>query len=123
VTAVFPAYEDVLARAGGAAATVTGRDALHAALAGFAVRPGAVLLRTGPGRITLVRRDEEATVAAEHTGPGLEVAVDASFARDAVAAAVGPDVVVEITDALRPVVFRSADDGTFTTMLMPVRLN
>ncbi len=50
------------------------------------------------------------------------MALDPTFAAEAVEAATGPDVVVEIADALGPVTFRSADDGTLTTLLMPVRL-
>jgi DNA polymerase III sliding clamp (beta) subunit (PCNA family) len=76
-----------------------------------------------PGRLALVRRDREVAIDAEHEGPELDVALDPTFAADAVAAAVGPDVVVEISGPLRPLVFRSADDGTFTTLLMPVRLD
>jgi len=41
----------------------------------------------------------------------------------ALRAAVGPDVVIEIADPLAHVVVRSADDGTATTLLMPVRLD
>ena len=44
-------------------------------------------------------------------------------ALDPLRAAVGPDVVVEIADPLAHVVVRSADDGTATTLLMPVRLD
>lgn len=123
VPATFPAYEDVLAAAGDAHAVVASRDALHAALVAFADEPGAVLVRVTPGRLALVRRDREVAIDAQHEGPDLDVALDPAFAADAVAAAVGPDVVVEISGALRPLVFRSADDGTFTTLLMPVRLD
>jgi DNA polymerase III sliding clamp (beta) subunit (PCNA family) len=62
------------------------------------------------------------TIPARHDGPGADVALDPTYAAEAVEAVAGPDVVVEIAGPLRPVVFRSADDGTFTTLLMPVRL-
>lgn len=38
-------------------------------------------------------------------------------------ASVGPDVLLEICADDRPVVVRSADQGTFTTLVMPVRLD
>lgn len=122
VPAAFPAYEDVLAREHDAHAVVVGRDRLHAALARFTGGEGAVLLHAGSDRLTLVRREDEVAIAARHRSPDVHVALDPNFAADAVAAAVGPEVVIEIGDALHPVVFRSADDGTFTTLLMPVRL-
>ena len=122
VPAEFPAYEAVLARDGAARAVVVGREALHAGLSRFADQGDAVLVRAGGDGVTLVRRDEEVTIPARGDGPVADVALDPAFAADAVDAVSGPDVVVEIADALHPVVFRSADDGTFTTLLMPVRL-
>jgi DNA-binding transcriptional MerR regulator len=41
----------------------------------------------------------------------------------ALEASVGPDVLLEIAAADRPVVVRSADQGSFTTLVMPVALN
>jgi DNA polymerase III subunit beta len=41
----------------------------------------------------------------------------------ALEASVGPDVLLEICAPARPVVVRSADQGTFTTLVMPVRLD
>ncbi|HET6952487.1 MAG TPA: MerR family transcriptional regulator, partial [Acidimicrobiales bacterium] len=123
VPAGFPDYEAVMVRDGDAHAVVVRRDDLRAALARFAGTDGAVLVRVAPGRLTVLRGDEEVVVAAEHDGRGVDVALDPAFATDAVVAAIGQDLVVEVADALRPVVFRSADDGTFTTMLMPVRLD
>jgi DNA polymerase III sliding clamp (beta) subunit (PCNA family) len=99
---------------------VVDRAALLAALEAM---PGdAVLLTAAAGRVVLVRRDEEVVVPARFAGPSTSVAFDPGFAADAVRAAVGPEVVIEIVDALRPVVFRTADGGTCTTMLMPIRL-
>ncbi|NUR98108.1 MAG: MerR family transcriptional regulator [Kribbellaceae bacterium] len=47
----------------------------------------------------------------------------ASLLAAALEASVGPDVLLEICDPSRPVVVRSADQGTFTTLVMPVRLD
>jgi DNA polymerase III sliding clamp (beta) subunit (PCNA family) len=36
-------------------------------------------------------------------------------------AGVGPDVLLEVSSPTRPVVVRSADQGSFTTLVMPVQ--
>lgn len=51
------------------------------------------------------------------------VVLDARFVADAVRCGVGTDLVVEIDDPLSPVLFRSADDGTFTTRIMPIKVD
>ena len=47
----------------------------------------------------------------------------ASLLAAALDASVGPDVLLEICAQDRPVVIRSADQGTFTTLVIPVRLD
>ncbi|GAB2636923.1 DNA polymerase III subunit beta family protein [Kribbella swartbergensis] len=47
----------------------------------------------------------------------------ASLLAAALDASVGPDVLLEICAPDRPVVVRSADQGTFTTLVMPVHLD
>ena len=34
----------------------------------------------------------------------------------------GPEVVIEVIDPVRPVVFRSATDSSYICMLMPIKL-
>ena len=123
VPAEFPAYEAVLARRRGRPRR--GRRA------GGPPRRAVALRRAGRRRAASERAatgspssaaTKQVTVPARGDGPVADVALDPAFAADAVEAVSGPDVVVEIADALHPVVFRSADDGTFTTLLMPVRL-
>jgi DNA polymerase III sliding clamp (beta) subunit (PCNA family) len=122
VTGPFPDYEAVLAPLHRGHEILVERRMLQVAFDHFARQGDAVLLSTGTGELTLVRRDERLSVAARHDAPSLHVALDPTFAAEAVAAAVGPDLAIEIAEALQPVTFRSADDGTFTTLLMPVRL-
>ncbi|GAB7032233.1 MerR family transcriptional regulator [Streptomyces sp. NPDC021749] len=55
------------------------------------------------------------------TGSALQIAFDPAVLVPALEAGVGPDVLVEIVAADRPVVVRSADQGSFTTLVMPVR--
>ncbi|MGG7572639.1 MerR family transcriptional regulator [Streptomyces sirii] len=55
------------------------------------------------------------------TGSGLRIAFDPTVLVPALEAGVGPDVLLESGSADRPVVVRSADQGSFTTLVMPVR--
>jgi DNA-binding transcriptional MerR regulator len=123
----FPAYEAILegdALHGGGAGTalVADRLAVLAALERYAEQGDAVLLHLHGDRLELIRREERTELAVRHRGEDRHVALDPRYAADSVRAAVGPEVVVEIGGPLQPVVIRSADDGTYTAMLMPVRL-
>ena len=60
-------------------------------------------------------------VAAVRTGPVPSVAFDPRVLLPALEASVGPDVLLEVSTADQPVVVRSADQGGFTTLVMPVR--
>lgn len=53
----------------------------------------------------------------------VRIGFTASLLAAALEASVGPDVLLEICEPSRPVVVRSADQGTFTTLVMPVRLD
>ncbi|KUL34082.1 transcriptional regulator [Streptomyces sp. NRRL F-4489] len=55
------------------------------------------------------------------TGPGLRISFDPAVLVPALEAGVGPDVLLEIAAADQPVVVRSADQGSFTTLVMPGR--
>lgn len=53
----------------------------------------------------------------------VRVGFTAGLLAAALEVSVGPDVLLEISAPARPVVVRSADQGTFTTLVMPVRLD
>ncbi|QLH23765.1 MerR family transcriptional regulator [Streptomyces sp. Rer75] len=55
------------------------------------------------------------------TGPPLRIAFDPAVLLPALEASVGPDVLLEVASDAEPVVVRSADQGSFTTLVMPVR--
>lgn len=57
------------------------------------------------------------------TGPPIQVGFSPAVLGAALSASVGPDVLLELVDPIRPVVVRSADQGTFTTLAMPFRLD
>ncbi|MFE3598867.1 MerR family transcriptional regulator [Streptomyces sp. NPDC059142] len=52
----------------------------------------------------------------------LRIGFDPAVLAPALEASVGPDVLLEISDATEPVLVRSADQGSFTTLVMPVAL-
>ncbi|GAB3828256.1 MerR family transcriptional regulator [Kribbella italica] len=56
------------------------------------------------------------------TGAPLRIGFTTRLLAEALATGVGPDVLLEIHAPDRPVVIRSADQGTFTTLVMPNRL-
>ncbi len=55
-------------------------------------------------------------------GPGIQVVFALEVLLPAVTASVGPDVLFEVAAPDRAVVVRSADEGAFTTLVMPTRL-
>ncbi|MFC7309561.1 MerR family transcriptional regulator [Streptomyces monticola] len=120
---------------------ITDRTALRGRLvgAGAAAGGGPVSLRTGGQRLTLVPRDpgdhgnhgnhfdcvdhgdrEPDTLPALCTGGPLSISFDPEVLVPALDAGVGPDVLLEISAPTGPVVVRSADQGSFTTLVMPV---
>lgn len=72
----------------------------------------------------LRRRAEacEALVRLDGFAPPLTVAIDRGYLLAALDAAPGPDVIVETAGPLAAVLFRSAGDGSFTAIVMPVRM-
>ncbi|WP_327638595.1 MerR family transcriptional regulator [Kribbella sp. NBC_00482] len=69
-----------------------------------------------------LRIDDEVQLDAIGTG-AVRIGFTANLLAAALEASVGPDVLLEICEPARPVVVRSADQGTFTTLVMPVRLD
>jgi hypothetical protein len=55
------------------------------------------------------------------SGPPLRIAFDPGVLVPALDAGIGPDVLLEVSSATEPVIIRSADQGSFTTLAMPVR--
>lgn len=120
VRAEFPRYETLLAPESDARWLVVEKSRLANALECVGDREDGVLLTLESGHL-LVEAESSARLDANYEGPALQVAVNARFSREAVAAMVGPEVVLEVVSPVRRVVFRSADDGSYTHMLMPIR--
>ncbi len=115
----YPDYEPLLSVAADAHRLIVARDEFCAALDEFASKKY-VRLAFDPGQLTVTSSKTARRLPALYDGPGVGVALNPAYALDAVSAAVGPDIVIEATDPTHAVMFRSADEGTFTSMLMPV---
>lgn len=100
---------------------IADRTALRAAIA--AAGPDEPLtLRTEGQQLVLVSRGQVTSrLSALSTGPSVRIAFDPGVLLPALDTGVGPDVLLEISSPTRPVVVRSADQGSFTTLVMPVR--
>ncbi|MDW6060355.1 MerR family DNA-binding transcriptional regulator [Streptomyces sp. FXJ1.4098] len=127
---VFPAYRMVLDDLGAARhRVIADRGGLRRAVADR--------LDTGHRAITLTAAGDDLLISPEKpenpeepgatalraicTGPPLRIAFDPGVLLPALDASVGPDVLLEVASEARPVVVRSADQGSFTTLVMPVR--
>ncbi|TDU74412.1 MerR family transcriptional regulator [Streptomyces sp. KS 21] len=124
----FPAYREMLAALEGPAhRVVVDRAALIAALDTCGADVPAVAVELGRDRLLVSRPDTgvcAARLAAvrEEAEP-VRIGFDPAVLAPALEAAVGPDVLLEISFApARPVLVRSADQGSFTTLVMPVAL-
>ncbi|MGW7686559.1 DNA polymerase III subunit beta family protein [Kribbella sp. NPDC054772] len=116
VEAEFPAYQQILDGLTPPACRVAvDRAGLLDALAGRDVV--AFDIDTDALRI-----GDEVKLDAVGSAP-VRIGFTASLLAAALEASVGPDVLLEICAQDRPVVVRSADQGTFTTLVMPVRLD
>ncbi|MEU0938867.1 MerR family DNA-binding transcriptional regulator [Embleya sp. NPDC005971] len=114
----YPAYRDLLATSAvPTTRAVVDRAALRDAL--LDGDAGSVrVLTVDPDRVGVADR----TLPAICTGPPIRLAFDPAKLVPALDAGVGPDVLLDIAAADRPVLLRSADQGSFTTLVMPVPL-
>ncbi|GGU81192.1 hypothetical protein GCM10010211_54110 [Streptomyces albospinus] len=133
-TGEFPDYRLMVAGLeAGRYRVIVDRIGLRDAVAG---RSGAVSLTSGVGaadtggaaqpesaQVLEVAGGERERVRlrAVRMGPGMRIAFDPAVLVPVLEAGVGPDVLLEIAAADRPVVVRSADQGSFTTLVMPLR--
>ena len=117
----YPAYRGILE--GLPAATtrvVVAREQLRSALEGSDL-PEVVALDLGADQVVL---DPPGTALdAVLTGRPLRVGFAPALLCAALEASVGPEVLLELSETDRPVLLRSADQGTFTTLVMPYRLD
>ncbi|WP_424641203.1 hypothetical protein [Embleya sp. AB8] len=96
---------------------VVDRTALRDALLGAEADPIRVLTG-GPDEL----RVDDTALPAIRLGPAIRLAVDPATLAPALDAGVGPDVLLDIAAPDAPILVRSADQGSFTTLVMPVPL-
>ncbi|MBT2458703.1 MerR family transcriptional regulator [Streptomyces sp. ISL-86] len=123
---VFPAYRDMLAAlAAPAHRVVVDRAALITALHDCG-DTAAVTLELGRDRLLVGRADGTGATASPAAVRGesepVRIGFDPAVLASALEVSVGPDVLLETSEATRPVLVRSADQGSFTTLVMPVPL-
>jgi DNA polymerase III subunit beta len=83
-----------------------------------------VALDIDSGKLTVRETSGELLGELEGIGSGaVQLGFSASLLAAALSVSVGPDVLLELCAVDRPVVVRSADQGTFTTLVMPTRLD
>jgi DNA polymerase III subunit beta len=118
-----PDYEQLLSSLPAGHHGIVGRREFTAALTACAARAAAVELRFRSDTIGLISGERQSAIAATWDGPDLSVAVDARYLMEAVEVMVGPDVIIEAVDALKPVTVRCADTGTLSVVTMPIRID
>jgi DNA-binding transcriptional MerR regulator len=116
LNAEYPDYQVVLNGLEAPACRVTADRAGLAELLGTGE---VVVLSIGAAAVTIGDRSIDAIT----TGSPLRIGFTTRLLAEALATGVGPDVLLEIHAPDRPVVIRSADQGTFTTVVMPHRLD
>jgi DNA polymerase-3 subunit beta len=115
----FPDYEQLLSGLPTGHRAVTARRPLTETLAAAGSTTATLTLRDGG--IEVVGDAVDRSLPATWDGPPQRITINPAFLSEALAGLVGPDVIIEVSDPVRPVVLRSADTGTFTVWTMPIR--
>lgn len=115
----FPDYRAMLAALPAAATrAIVSRDALLAVTEDASdARVHCVI---AAGGVRVLTGDGERRLDADVTGPAVELCFASGALHAALATAVGPDVMLDLSRPDMPVAIRSATDGDLTTLAMPV---
>lgn len=117
IPVVYPDYQTVLDTPAGLT-TITARPG--EVLAALEEDVDAVTLHVSSDGTFVTTETGTVSIDAACTGPEQAVLLNPAYLRDAVAATIGLEVVIDIVEPLSPLVIRSADNGTFTAMVMPI---
>lgn len=118
----FPEYRGLLEPKRSGHALQLDRESLFEAVEASEAEEDAIKVAMAPGALVIHARDERLKLEAVYDGTGLEFVVNKQFLLDALSPSLGPEVVIEATWPQAPVVFRSADEGSFICMIMPLQL-
>jgi DNA polymerase-3 subunit beta len=117
----FPDYEQILSGLPAGHQIALAANEVHRALAGELFAAGEMVLDFSADGLRVETAGRSQTIAGSWPGPAFRMFLDPRFFADAVAATVGPDLVIEASGPLEPVTLRSADTGTFSVLTMPIR--
>jgi DNA polymerase-3 subunit beta len=110
----YPDYEAILARCGSSRLLVSTAD-LFARLDRNREMVVLKLARTATS-------SDGVPFHATFEGDDLTVGFNPSFLADALAAGIGPEAILQLGSPFDPVAIHSADDGTLTCLVMPIKL-
>jgi DNA polymerase III sliding clamp (beta) subunit (PCNA family) len=122
VPTAFPDYERFLEPSPGATTILADRGSLLTAIQAFAQTDAAIEIATSENEIRIARDEQKLDVSASIDGPAQRVGLNPQYVADAIGHAVGAELTIEISTQQAPVVFRSADDGTHVSLIMPFKL-
>lgn len=124
VPADFPDYEVLLTPRETSTAVIVDREEFSDAMQRFDDMTGAVLLSASQNQLHIRRRDHSAQIECGHDVVDVHVAIDPAYGVHAAVSAIGSELVIEIEhNPLRPLLFRSATNGTFVSLLMPIKVD
>jgi DNA-binding transcriptional MerR regulator len=110
----YPDYEAILARCGDSRLLVDTAD-----LAARLSRSSELVVL----KLTaLATSADGADFPGKYQGEDLTIGFNPSFLADALDAGIGREAILQLGSAVDPVAIRSADDGTLTCLVMPIRL-
>jgi DNA polymerase III sliding clamp (beta) subunit (PCNA family) len=98
-----------------------GRDALVDAVEGMPDADHA-LVRFAAGGMTITVEDVSERVAGTYEGAGIELAVNPAFLLEAARAFHEPELALDASAPVKPLVLTSAAAGSLTYLVMPVRV-
>lgn len=110
----YPDYEAILRRAGNSTLLVKTQD-----LASRLAHTNDVIV------FSLTEHECRANgvpVTGRYKGDDLQIAFNPTYLAEGLSAGIGPDVILHLGGPLDPGLIRSADDGAFSWLVMPVRL-
>lgn len=115
----FPDYAKFLAADARAQVLIVERDTLVSAIEDLP-DDEPMQVRFGDDRLEL-GDVVPVVLPASYDGEVVRLFLDPTFLHDAAVSARGPQLAIEVSDPVSPVVVRGIDDGSFTTLVMPMR--
>lgn len=110
----YPDYESILARGGDASLFVSAQDLTDR----LNEHEDLIVLDLAQEHVSV----DGARLGGRYQGDRLRIGFNPGYLAEALGSAVGPEVILRLGGPVDPVIIRSADDGTLTWLVMPIRL-